>query len=352
MANEINVLITAAGSLVMPEIIELIRQNGAVKNIVTIDSRDKELCVGSVFSDVFLNSPRGNDPSYPKFIEKVIVEHNISVVFPLSDEEAYALSSVKKHFESEYNCKVIVEDKFIVNLVINKLSLTKYLESRGVKVPVYAEVDSFEDIESFANKIGYPESCFIIKPIIGRGSKGVKLITAEEKNLFESSSSFKASLDELRDYFSNGKEDEISNYFVSEYLSGEKFSTNVLNRNNLEIDRITRSNGVNLKHSPPTKIASIIENKDVNSYVDSIMSILNHEYCLQIETGYSSEGEILLIEVNPRLDATVMIFAANNRNIYSDLISLALRNNIPSTKARNKEKKIFYRYYKSIIFNG
>src|SRR5690606_1344444 len=123
------------------------------------------------------------------------------------------------------------------------------------------------------------------------------------------------SLDDLTNYFDEYPE-EMSNFFLMEYLVGEKFSSDLLIEKGKIKAVVTRSNGILPKTNPPTQIADLTIDEEVESYTRSVCSVGIFDFFLQVEVGKDSAGRISYIETNPRLDATLPITMGQDINFY------------------------------------
>lgn len=320
-----NILVTCVASKVIPEIITLIRAGiGKTDRIIGVDSIIKENAVGSIFCDSFYQVPNGSDSGYIEEIKSIVASEKIGLIFPGSDDEALTLSKYKSELETYYYCKVACSNFDTTSLLTNKYLLLNFLKSKELFTGLYTEFTEVDQLISFASMVGYPEKQFIIKPKIGRGSKGFKLVGAskDEREHFFSNSNYISTLDELCEFFIKHP-DMMQDFLLMEYFSGEKFSSDILIKNGQVKCIVTRSNGYHPKTNPPTQQADIVFNELVDTYVRKILSFLELDYFLQIETGINENGKLGLIEINPRLDATLPITIGVGVNFYVEMIKYA-----------------------------
>ena len=351
--KKVIVLLTCVGSKVAPSVIAHIRNysKGDIY-VIGIDNQPAPDSVGSIFCDEFYQSPVGGSFEYPEFIEFLVEKHKINVIFPGSDEEVVSLSTIKSNLQEAYSCFVTCSSEETTKLASNKYEMLNALAANGICVPEYSDCSTISDIQSFADKLGYPNNDFILKPKEGRGSKGVKIVTDKisEYDAFLGGGYYR-SLNDVLDVFSRNV-DELKDFVLMEYLPGEKYSSDILVESGKIKCMVTRSNGSAPKLNPPTQLADIVFDQEVNKYCADICDIQVFDYFIQIETGRSLNGEVLFIETNPRLDATLPITTGVGINYYHEMITYAITGScrpcLDELSKRNLPIR-FYRYWTEVF---
>jgi carbamoyl-phosphate synthase large subunit len=347
--KKINILLTCVASQVMPEKIKLIKSFSEYDiKIVGIDMSCYELSVGAFFCDKFFQSPSGKEKGYNNFILKLVKKEKINIIFCGSDEEVLALSKIKDTLKSKFNCILISSNYKITKLTSDKHEMLKKIKEKGFHVCKFLNPRTIKDIDKFAGGIGYPKKDFIIKPKQGRGSKGFKIITSKinYKKEFFSSTSYKMTIEDLKKHFKKYPA-EIKNFLLMEYLPGDKYSADILAENGQIRSIVIRNNWKDPKINPPTQVADIVFDKDIQEYAEKICNLIKANFFLQIEIGRDKNGKPAFIESNPRLDATLPITMGVGINFYHELIYYALNKKFRSNIIpREKNKKIrFFRYW-------
>ncbi len=173
------VMLTSAGSQVTPEFVELLHShNDVAVRIIGVDAKPQEDGVGAQFCDVFYRVPVGNDPGYVQAIREIVNREGVCLIFIGSDEEALALSAQKPAFAA-LGCKVACGDHESITISLDKSNLMHFLRSRGVSVGEFYALETYDDLEEAASALGYPERKVVFKPRIGRGGRGVRIVTEE-----------------------------------------------------------------------------------------------------------------------------------------------------------------------------
>jgi carbamoyl-phosphate synthase large subunit len=349
----INVLLTCVASQVMPEKIKLIKSfPGSKVNIIGIDAKPQELSVGANFCKEFFQAPIGKDKNYTNFVLDLVRKQKINIIFCGSDEEIITLSKIKDQLKNKFNCTLIGSDYKTTKLISNKHEMLKIIKKNNISICEFSNPKKIKDIDLFSKKIGYPKKNFIIKPKKGRGSKGFKIITEKinEKVKFFQNNSSRIKLKELKSYFHKYPR-EINKFVLMEYLPGDKYSVDMLAEKGKIILAVARNNWKEPKINPPTQLADIVFDVDVQEYAKSVCELTEADFFIQVEIGRKDNGELAFIESNPRLDATLPITMGLGVNFYHELMYYALngeyKDKIKIKKSKNKIR--FFRYWNHIF---
>jgi len=314
------VLVTCASSAIMPlDVLPLIDSIKQTSEIILCDAEE-----------IFINSyvkykvPLGACDDYLDHLRKIVENEGISFIFVCSDEEALAISkdsnlSSITHLDSHENIK----------LVLNKFSLHEKIEAVLGKgyTPRYIRNTNYESVQDFIHSVNY---C-ILRPVKGRGSKGLRFLDFN-------------STDVKTSFLGNLSANFPANTFLTEYLPGDKYSVDSLFKNGRLMTCMIRNNGPAIKYHPPTVFAETSTDSDVYKYALSIGKALNLSGFHQIECGKSADGSVKLIEINPRLDATLPITICYSQNFYDCIL------NDKSFGLLVPEKKYFKRFFSAQAF--
>ena len=287
------VLITCASSPIMPfDVLPLVESINSVNEIVLCDAE-------KIFIDSYSKHkvPLGSDENYIQHLSSVVEKEQINFIFVCSDEEAIAISQAPKlskltHLDSYDNIKLIL-DKFCLHDTIFKSLGPSY-------VPRYIKNINDECTKDFVHNVDY---C-VMRPIKGRGSKGLRFFDLTSLKL-------------KNNFLEHSNVSFPDDAFLTEYLPGDKYSIDCLFEDGRLNTCMIRNNGPSIKYNPPTVFAETSIDNKVYEYAKSIGSTLNLSGFHQIECGKSTDDSIKLIEINPRLDATLPITIC-----YNDFVDL------------------------------
>ena len=344
---------TCVNSQVAPSIIQLIKDHPDYEiNVIGCDASPAREILGRHFYEKCFSVPMGDSEHYIEAIEKITKDHDVQLIFPGSDEECITLSRHRDTFQSS-ECRVACSDYTVVSVANDKYRMMMTLKEKGGSTGDVYSPQTLKDIEAFALQLGYPEKEFVIKPRAGRGSRGFKIVTAryDRYKAFRNSIFDKLSLEELIQIFDD-RQEEISHYLMMEIYPGDKYSADVLVTRGDIVSMVIRNNGPFPKMNPPTQNATIVFDKDVRLYAESVIKTMPFDFFAQVEIGRDDRGYLGLIEVNTRMDATLPITEGLGLNFFREMITYAMtgkmRSDIPDYN--HHPKKLRFRRYWCHLF--
>lgn len=333
-SREINICITTVGGLTSPDIIKACRNIRDYKvNILGIDPF--EYAVGRYFCDKFEIVPySGSDEE--KFIEKLaelVKKYNINILLPCGNEDnlvisknRYLLPDELIVLSSEYQSLKKAFDKSVVYA-----ELSKYEE---LKLKFHI-VNSYEEFIQKAYELGFPDKPVVIKPTSSRGGRGVYVLEdTPDKNIFSSKPYSLISKDFIQKFYAlYGPKTLI----IMEFLKEPFYSVYSLAKDG--------KNLVSICHKREWGTASqtyrgIIEyNEELEHIASKVISDFNLQYFVNMELGFSEDGNLKLFDLNPRIGASTAISHYYGFNFIEYGIKLAIGE--LETDIRSEAKKLF-----------
>ncbi len=281
---------------------------------------DSDATLTSLYRDYnFFVAPLVTDEGYSEFIKSVISKYNIDFYIPLIDEE---LVKAKKELDGFGNVKVITPSVDFCELSLHKFKLMKVLADLGISRIASSMGDSF---------VWTNEKQIFVKPVSGRGSRGIKRIDNQEQ---------------LQAYYLLEKynPEEI---LIQEYITGTEFTigATVNNFNELlavSIKRVIRKKGI-------TQIAITEDNKRLLSVVEDVVAELKPCGPVNIQLYLTESDDVKIFEINPRFSTTTIMSYAGG----VDEISLYIDNynkHYFDPPAHPKYGVILHRRWESIFY--
>ncbi len=260
---------------------------------------------------IILKSPHGNAENRIEELFEIIKWHRFDVFFPVMPEELlFALSKHKKEFE-QYT-KVALPPADQLNILNNKAKVSELLAILQIPRPVTYCIDGQTSLDALLKEATFP---MIIKPILGEGARGVRIIP-DAKTLYTS------------------YQNHISIYgpcFVQEYIYGEKHTAVFLLNNHSEVRRFFVHHA--LREYPPTG--------GPTCFLESVKYEPIFEYGLKLLkavhfTGLASMEFIIdkhdnkpkIIDVNPRFYGPVQCAISAGVDLPYDVYKIALDGDI------------------------
>ena len=157
-----NILLTGAGGVYVKHLIERLDKK-LFDQIVIVDNDFNS--IKKVKADYKYKVPLGDKKSFLPKILKIINKHNIRVLVSVVDEELKCILSIKKP-----NLFLLQPNSFFTKISLDKLKLCKELYKK--------KINSFNtyELKNYRGEFGYP---IILKPRVGRGSRGVHAVKNE-----------------------------------------------------------------------------------------------------------------------------------------------------------------------------
>lgn len=312
----INILITGAGAPGAPGIIKCIEQDKRF-NIHLCDSN--QFAVGQFLSSSkFHVIPKADEEDFIEKIIDICTDNSISVIMPLVTKELFVFAKHKEKLKN-LSVKAMVSDSYSLNIANDKGKLYNFLKDKGSFLPDYSIATKFEDFLTGIKKLNFPVKPVCIKPCISNGSRGFRVI---DNKINEGDMLFNYKPDST---YVNFKviEQILSNYsfpelLVCEYLPGAEYSVDcVAHRGEMTIAvpriRTKMVGGISVE-------GQIVENMELIRMSKEIIQLLKLHGNIGIQYKLSDENQMKLLEINPRVQGTIV--AALGAGVNLPLLAL------------------------------
>jgi hypothetical protein len=285
----------------MADVVTLLRQVPSIASIVLADAEEIAFDHGCLVERL----PRGASDDYEPAMRALVDRHDIAFLYLGSDEEALALSRHDwarriSHLDTVANTSLVL-DKYRLHTTLQAAPDTPPL------VPEFALCSTVEAIDKMIARCG----SVVARPIKGRGSRGVFHIVDERMRadypLAVTSQEYRMPADP-------------ASVFYAGYLPGDKYSADCIFDGGALHTCMMRNNGSAVKYRPPTMQAVTSEDPEVYGFAAKVGRVLGLSGFHQVECGRAADGTIGLIEINPRLDATLPITRCYAENFYELLL--------------------------------
>jgi len=227
--------------------------------------------------------PHVSSEEFLSILEEFIRKFNIEIYIPTSEPEIRFLYT--KSIHTIASAKVLLSNKLLLKISLDKFICLEYLKSKGIKVPKHGLIGNTEPEN-------YP---IIIKPRNGSGSKDIDIIDSAEQYLS----------------YQSPKDQEM---VWQQYLMPEEEYTCPVFRSNQTGVRsliIKRTLLYGFTYS-----GEVIEDKGISQYLNDISDAVKLDGIMNVQLRITEEGP-LLFEINPRLSSTLVFRHKMN---FSDLI--------------------------------
>ena len=305
-----NVLIPGAGGPAGINTIKSLRLSSFKGNIVSTDSNP--LSAGFFLSDFYYVIPPYDDKFFIEKLIKIIKEQNIKVLMPSSGFDIYGYS-INHDLIVESGAIPIVSRRKVLEICRDKFLSYKFLSN---KFPFAFTSEYHDKIDTFP---------LIAKPRFGKGSNNI--IKIENK------------LD--LNYVLN----KFKNMIFQEYLPGTEYTVDVLSDLNekpiIAIPRIRLDTKAGISVKGKIKRDSMIEN--LCKKTAETLGIKG-PCCIQLKE--SKDGELKILEVNPRFGGGTIFTTLAGANFPAMLLEMISNNKLIIPKVADIT---VLRYFEEII---
>lgn len=330
--KDLTVLLSACGAQFAPGMVKCLKDNGerdirVVGVDMHFDSTLKNLY------DVVYKVPSASDKNYIPRILEICKKEKVDVVMPFMSAELSPLLDNMEDFE-KIGVKLAVGDRHSIEITTNKYKFYAYLKEHGLKVPKFSLVRNSSDLKKACEAVGYPDSPVCIKATELSGSRGIRIIDPTKSRfdiLFgEKPNSFYTTFDDLQDTLN--ERPEMPEMMAMEYLPGEEGSVDLIADNGEILYMAYRESNVNL-HSIPQE-ATLVCNEEAYQIARDVVKSLGLTGSADLDFKYDREGHPVLMEINPRIAATMLIFKEGGLNLPYLRIKQLLGEKLPDIEVK------------------
>ena len=347
MKSEINVLLTGCGAPGAYGIIKCLRKVDERKiNIIGVDCDSK--AYGQSMVEKFYLIPKASSDDFLNEINKICISEKINVILPLVTKELFVFSKNKNCFKKN-GISVCVMDEFQLSIANNKALLLNTLKNKNDSIPKFQEVNNLIEFKKAAQYLGYPEKEFCFKPSISNGSRGFRIVSdkIDKADLLfnEKPNNTYMTYNEICNILS--EVNNIPKLVVMEYLPFEEYSVDCLVQNGELIIAIPR---LRMKMSGGISINCVtINDEEIIKCCREICNILRLDGNIGIQFKKDKNGTAKILEINPRLQGTIVLCAAAGVNLPYLGIKLALSEPLPELTVQWGVE--FARYWEEIYYD-
>jgi len=323
-------MLTASGSQFAPSIVKCFKNNQEREVRVIGCDMDSEPS-NQYMVDKFYHTPPVNAPHYAKTIADICKNENVRILFPqMSAELPVFLREIDKF--TAVGTEVSMTSNEGVNTANNKLKLYEFMQEYGISTVPFRRVKCLDELDDAITGLGYPEKPVCIKIAESSGSRGIRIIDSSKSlyDLFIRSKpeSFYTTLEYMKQTLKEAT--VFPELFVMKYLSGNEFTVDLL-ADNGNVLYISGRNNTRMLMSI-AQVSVLQENHRAFSIAKQVVEALKLDGVIGMDFLFDENGMTQLMDVNPRIDATVSIFAAGGLNLPYLCIKKILGEEMPEVK--------------------
>ena len=311
--KDITVLISACGAQFMPGMADCLKDNGERNiRIIGVDADADATVLHMV--DAFYRVPEVDDSSYVDRLIEICKAEKVEIVLPFMSDELLLLIDRKDEFEA-IGTKLSVSDRRSVEITTNKYKFYQFLKEKDLPVPRFALVKRADELMSACEACGYPQNAVCVKATELSGSRGIRIIKPDVSRfdiLFhEKPNSFFTTMEDLQSTLN--EREEMPEMMAMEYLPGMEGSVDLIAEEGKILYMAYRESTVNL-HSIP-QAGELKDNPEAYAIAEKVIKVLGLSGSADLDFKNDAEGHPVLMEINPRIAATMKIFKEGGLNL-------------------------------------
>lgn len=340
--RDIRVLLTAAGSPSAPGLIKCLKNNGE-RTVVVVGTDMKEDATINQMCDIVRLVPSASSPNYINEVLRVCEEEKVDVLIPGISQELPRLQKRKLEFEA-IGTKVSISDGDGLIIANDKIALYEFMKANDFKIPEYRIAKSYDEFIKACDSIGYPNKGICVKIKDGSGSRGIRIIdpTKSRFDIFigEKPNSMFTTYEDMLSILGEAK--EFPELMIMDYLPGMEYSVDLLADHGKTLYIVGRESNI-INASIPQE-ATLSYNKEAYSLSERIVDSLKLDGNVDLDFKFDGNGHLQLMEINPRLAATLSIIAAGGVNLLYLRVKQLLGEKLPEVTV-NYGVKLKRRYH-------
>ncbi|MGY5874060.1 MAG: ATP-grasp domain-containing protein, partial [Candidatus Thorarchaeota archaeon] len=265
-------------------------------------------------------------PEWPDKIITAAKREKVEVLMPIRTDDLAPLAK-NINILRELGVEPILpsEDPDLIKSLYNKVELYNAVNKLKLETPKhYSAVDN-DELERAASDLGYPDIPICIKPAVADGSRGFRILdeSRDRKKMFfsEKPNSTYSNLDAIKETLGN----RFQKMLLMEFLPGREYTVDILCQNGVVYAVLPRLRTV---MTGGITTGAVLAKDDQFDFIDQfsrkIAKGFNLSYNIGIQLREDRNGNLKLLEMNPRLQGTTIISVEGGVNIPEIMVDMAL----------------------------
>lgn len=287
------IILTAIGKRV-----ELIKHLKTKGRVIGVDS--SELNAGRYFTDGFYVIPKASQSGYIKALLDVCAKEKADYIIPLHEAEFDILCDNRSRFD-EIGVTLVLSDRAVIDICKDKYKTSDFFEKYSLPYPKTYDKNNQETIK-------YPA---IVKPADGMGSMGVFVV----KNKEELAYALKKN----------------DNPIIQEKIDGTEYTMDVLCDMQGEIVYIVPRERLEVRDGEVNKSRVVLDNSIMELSKNVVKSLRQEGTVrgpLTLQCFKTSNGDLKILEINPRLGGGVPLSFAAGADYAEALLAISEKRDI------------------------
>ena len=298
---------------------------------------------GASLADEFVVMPSSADEGYLEAVMRCAKEFAAGVILPITTAELMVLSKNRKQIEESTGATVMVSAEEGLGIANDKGRLYEFCDENGFRVPAFEIVSNSIEFEVACGVLGVAHRDLCFKPVTGNGSRGFGLVchTANDDWMSEKAGLLALSVEEWKKRMPKG---EFKNdLLLSIYLPGIEFSVDLLCDQGKVLKCFPRSRD---KMIGGISVAGTwIKEERLIGDCTALAGALKLHGVIGMQWKMGVDGELYLLEINPRLQGTTCALNLVGEHLAVDSVKMALGMEVEQNKEFEGWGKSFVRFW-------
>lgn len=339
--KKIKIAFSAAGSLFAPSFSRCLKENGEREvSLVGLDCNDDPTILQ--YCDEVFVTPKATEASYVDEVLNICKKCDVDVFIPYMSAELKSLLAKKPQFE-ECGIKLSIGTEKMIDCCTDKLKLYNLMLDNNIPTPRFIPFNTLDGFNAAVMGLGLPNEPVCVKAVGLSGSRGFRVISG--KSRFDTFFSDKPSSVQTSylDLFAllSERPDDIPQMMAMEYLPGEEFSVDVLADHGRIVYMCARQSNRIIASIPLE--ATLFDDNRAYEVCRRVAKHVELDGNADFDFRYNAKGEPMLLEINPRVAATMAVFREGGLNLPYLRVKQLLGEELPNVSVV-KGKKMIRRY--------
>ncbi|MBN2230621.1 MAG: ATP-grasp domain-containing protein [Candidatus Thorarchaeota archaeon] len=265
-------------------------------------------------------------PEWPSRIIAAAEREKAEVLIPIrTDDLAPLARNIKRLRELGIEPTLPSEDANLIETLYNKVELYTAVERLNLETPNHYVVTNIDELEKACERLGYPDVPICIKPAVADGSRGFRILdeTKDREKMFfsEKPDSTYSDLETIKETLG----ESFRKMLIMEFLPGREYTIDILCQKGNVYAVLPRLRSVMTGGITTGAILAKDDHFDfIRQFSEKIVNGFNLSYNIGIQLREDREGNLKLLEMNPRLQGTTIISVEGGVNIPEIMVDMAL----------------------------
>ena len=259
------------------------------------------------YVDELYKVPRFYEDGYINTLLLICHAKKVDVLVPLISDEIPIINENRDLFESEGISILMSGKDSMIMTANNKYDLDQFLQENDIHIMPKSIMLTKENAEDALNELGYPDKPVCLKCIDACGSSGFRIIDDKmaKEIVFARSRAFRASRWVSKAQFMDALDNLEPDFMLQEYLPGEELGTICLVDHGRTVYSPSHRN-IDMEFSTTT-YCELVNDEDANAIATKLNRMLNLDGNIGYDFKRDEDGKLMLMEINPRISATVSL---------------------------------------------